>query len=64
MAVAEAPRREPSGPPPTSDNLASSLLKTKQELEVDKIFRASVKIEASDLHMKVGSHQLSVSKVT
>lgn len=55
MAVAEAPRREPSGPPPSSDNLASSLLKAKQELEVDKIFRASVKIEASDLHMKVGS---------
>ena len=26
----------------------------KQELEVDKIFKALVKLEGSDLHMKVG----------
>jgi twitching motility protein PilT len=37
------------------DRLASSLLSTKKELEVDKIFKASVKLVASDLHMKVGS---------
>ncbi|MEM9366832.1 MAG: PilT/PilU family type 4a pilus ATPase [Planctomycetota bacterium] len=34
--------------------LKSSLLQEKQELEVDKIFRALVKLEGSDLHMKVG----------
>ena len=36
------------------ERLKSSLLQTKQELEVDKIFRALVKLEGSDLHMKVG----------
>ncbi len=39
----------------TMDQFTSMLLKTKQELEVDKIFKASVKLQASDLHMKVGS---------
>lgn len=34
--------------------LKSTLLLEKKELEVDKIFRALVKIEGSDLHMKVG----------
>lgn len=37
------------------DRFSSLLLTTRQELEVDKIFRASVKLQASDLHMKVGS---------
>ncbi|KAA5545508.1 PilT/PilU family type 4a pilus ATPase [Roseiconus nitratireducens] len=34
--------------------LRESLLKQKEELEVDKIFRALVKLEGSDLHLKVG----------
>jgi len=32
----------------------ASLTGTKEELEVDKFFRALVKLEGSDLHMKVG----------
>ncbi|MCA9223026.1 MAG: PilT/PilU family type 4a pilus ATPase [Pirellulaceae bacterium] len=36
------------------DQFAAKFLKKKQELEVDKIFRALVKLEGSDLHMKVG----------
>ena len=34
--------------------LRESLLQSHEELEVDKIFRALVKLEGSDLHMKVG----------
>ncbi|TWU43159.1 Twitching mobility protein [Novipirellula aureliae] len=34
--------------------LKASLLHEKKELEVDKIFRALVKLEGSDLHLKVG----------
>jgi twitching motility protein PilT len=34
--------------------LKQSLLQEKAELEVDKIFRALVKLEGSDLHLKVG----------
>ena len=34
--------------------LRESLLQDREALEVDKIFRALVKIEGSDLHMKVG----------
>ena len=34
--------------------LRESLLQDKSELEVDKIFKALVKLEGSDLHMKVG----------
>ena len=37
-----------------AERLRESLLQDKQELEVDKIFRALVKLEGSDLHMKVG----------
>ncbi len=48
-----APAR--SGPAPSVDDLSKKLLQTKKELEVDKLFRAAVKIEASDLHLKVGS---------
>ena len=48
--------------PPPSDSsaeavanrLRESLLQEKKELEVDKIFRALVKLEGSDLHLKVG----------
>ncbi len=51
MATVEAPRSSNNA----SDNLAKSLLTSKKELEVDKLFRAAVKTEASDLHLKVGS---------
>ncbi len=40
---------------PTTEEITQRLLQTKQELEVDKLFKASVKFEASDLHLKVGS---------
>lgn len=38
-----------------TDSLVGDLLKERQELEVDKIFRALVKLEGSDLHLKVGN---------
>src|SRR6056297_4222071 len=38
----------------TADRLRASLLVERRDLEVDKIFRALVKLEGSDLHMKVG----------
>ena len=44
----------PAQPSGAVDSDASRFLKTKEELEVDKIFRALVKLEGSDLHMKVG----------
>lgn len=37
-----------------ADRLRASLLNEKAELEVDKVFRALVKLEGSDLHLKVG----------
>ncbi len=40
---------------PALDRIVGNLLKEKQELEVDKIFRALVKLQGSDLHMKVGN---------
>lgn len=36
------------------DDIKSSLLQSRPNLEVDKLFRACVKLEASDLHLKVG----------
>ena len=44
-----------SAAPSTSDDLAASLLVEKRELEVDKLFKACVKLEGSDLHLKVGT---------
>jgi twitching motility protein PilT len=38
----------------SADELIAKLSGEKQELEVDKYFRALVKLEGSDLHMKVG----------
>jgi twitching motility protein PilT len=43
-----------TAPDPTADRLAASLLHERRELEVDKLFRALVKLEGSDLHLKVG----------
>jgi twitching motility protein PilT len=40
---------------PGMDRLIGNLLKKKEELEVDKIFRALVRLKGSDLHMKVGN---------
>ena len=36
------------------DDVKSSLMHVRPTLEVDKLFRACVKLEASDLHLKVG----------
>ncbi len=36
------------------DDVRSSLLHKRPDLEVDKLFKACVKLEASDLHLKVG----------
>src|SRR6187431_987696 len=38
----------------SSEELADRFLKRQEEIEVDKYFRALVKLEGSDLHMKVG----------
>jgi twitching motility protein PilT len=38
----------------TINRLTSSLLQKREALEVDKIFKALVKLEGSDLHLKVG----------
>ncbi len=40
---------------PQMDRIVGNLLKQRVELEVDKVFRALVKLQGSDLHMKVGS---------
>ena len=39
----------------TIDALAKRLMNVREDLEVDKYFRALVKLEGSDLHMKVDS---------
>lgn len=44
-----------SAPVSSSEELAASLLVEKRELEVDKLFKACVKLEGSDLHLKVGT---------
>jgi len=36
------------------DDVKSSLMQVRSNIEVDKLFRACVKLEASDLHLKVG----------
>ncbi len=52
MATVEA---NPTGSDATMDRLVGNLLKEREPLEVDKIFRALVKLQGSDLHMKVGN---------
>lgn len=52
MATVEAPPT--SSGDATMDRLIGDLLKEREPLEVDKIFRALVKLQGSDLHMKVG----------
>lgn len=45
---------DPSTHDATAELLKQRLLTKREELEVDKYFRALVKLEGSDLHMKVG----------
>lgn len=49
MAIVDPPEND------VNDALIRSLTQERQELEVDKIFRALVKLEGSDLHLKVGN---------
>jgi twitching motility protein PilT len=41
-------------PPPSADDLINRMSVEVQDLEVNKFFRALVKLEGSDLHLKVG----------
>lgn len=54
MGHAAPPQVESEPDVPAPDDAASFFLQKKGELEVDKLFRALVKIEGSDLHLKVG----------
>lgn len=50
----EEPVRELSETEKSIAKLKQRLLTKREELEIDKLFRALVKLEGSDLHMKVG----------
>lgn len=52
-ATKEAPPRTDDAAP-SVEEFSKRFSKKKEELEVDKYFRALVKLEGSDLHMKVG----------
>src|SRR6187401_2385576 len=57
MATAEAEAKEPRSKTAVNadgDVDVSRFIRVKKELEVDKLFRALVKFEGSDLHLKVG----------
>ncbi len=54
MATIEAEPAQAPAKDVTKDSLASRFIKRKEELEVDRYFKALVKLEGSDLHMKVG----------
>jgi len=57
MSSHSSPAPVPSAPmdrQATISRLTSSLLQKRESLEVDKIFKALVKLEGSDLHLKVG----------
>lgn len=54
MSHSPSPPSVPSGPAPTAEDLIKKMAVQKVDLEVDKYFRALVKLEGSDLHMKVG----------
>src|SRR5262245_35472213 len=59
MSHTKAVEAGPTADSSNDDDLAAFLLKRlaaqNAELDVDKIFRALVKLEGSDLHMRVGS---------
>lgn len=48
----ETPKNDAEAP--SVEEFAARFVKKKEEIEVDKYFRALVKLEGSDLHMKVG----------
>ncbi|QDU29694.1 Twitching mobility protein [Anatilimnocola aggregata] len=55
--MSHSPSPAPSGPPaaaPSIEDLIKKMSVETHDLEVDKFFRALVKFEGSDLHMKVG----------
>lgn len=52
--VAPVPHHMDNSVEAVKNRLRESLLVKKTDLEVDKIFRALVKLEGSDLHLKVG----------
>jgi twitching motility protein PilT len=55
--MSHSPSPAPSGPPaaaPSIEDLIAKMSVETHDLEVDKFFRALVKFEGSDLHMKVG----------
>lgn len=54
MATATAPPAAAAPATLTNDALAAKFVKQKVELEIDKLFRALVKLKGSDLHLKVG----------
>ena len=49
----EAPKKH-DDEAPSVEEFAARFVKKKEEIEVDKYFRALVKLQGSDLHMKVG----------
>ena len=55
MGHTKAPPPSKPAQASSADDLAASLLVEKRELEVDKLFKACVKLEGSDLHLKVGT---------
>src|SRR5262245_29365626 len=53
-AVLDEPSPPANGDPMAGDIMSERFLKKRDEREVDRYFRALVKLEGSDLHMKVG----------
>ena len=54
MATIEAKPVQAPAKDTSAESLAARFAKKKEELEVDRYFKALVKLEGSDLHMKVG----------
>ena len=54
MAHTKKPEKQPTNGSVGAEDLKARFLKKREEREVDKIFRALVKLEGSDLHLKVG----------
>lgn len=54
MATVEAERDQDGTPGSALDVDVAHFIRVKKDLEVDKLFRALVKFEGSDLHLKVG----------
>lgn len=54
MSHSPTPPSTPAGPAPSIEEMIAKMSVEQKDLEVDKFFRALVKFEGSDLHMKVG----------